>query len=105
MRYPYTINAIRVCSEDEKAGLGESWKRVLGRFVHLLRSSEFTREENEGAGHVYGRANVAVIVSSHGIPSIRGFSGNAPDNSSVQAFLDVWDQAKRTVDKRRQLSA
>ena len=76
-----------------------SWKRVLGRFVLLLRSSGFTRQKDEGRDgcYVYDKANVAVIVTRNGIPVIRGTGGRDPGNGSVQALKNLWDQAKKAA--------
>lgn len=99
MRYPHTMNAIRICSEDEKSGLGESWKRVLGRFAHLLHTRGYTRARGEGRPgcYVYDKANVAVLMTRQGIPMIRGAAGRSPDNGAVHVLKDLWEQAKRAM--------
>lgn len=104
MRYPYTTNAIPICTNDEKAGLGGQWKAVLSRFVNSLSMGGFARlrdEERTGL-YVYDKANVAVFVTRHGIPSIRGVSGHQPNASGVASLKSLWDQAKRAVAACRQ---
>ena len=103
MSYPYTADAMPICTADEKVSLGARWKSVRNRFVYALRELGFERsrgDERPGC-YVYDKGGVAVFVTRRGIPSVRGTGGEVPNSDGVSDLQELWADAKIDVDKRQ----
>ena len=95
--YPHSQHEKPICSENDRRALGDSWGKAVKTFVRLAQAGGFTltniRFERSPNTRVFCLGDVGIVVTSAGIPRVRGRHGRGPASGPLSVATQAWSQA------------